>query len=330
MTELRFLIDDTGQSRAQRGVLAAFARTLPASAQVVWSSALALARRWDDAPAESARRLGVRLEALAPAPGRRTVFIPGHIVPGAVQGFVAAGPARDFAAFTTVAALDLFVADNGHPLAAEFAASCAAHHDYESCSAHPVAGFTSLPAWLTAGGLSSALLVTQRPWYSAQVAGSGQWLQWLAQALQQDLLALADVEADVREGLVRPSLLEEAKALAAGAEPAAVRDTTLDALFTCPERRVPDAQYAMLHSAALQERMLRQARVKGERKAKSARAAKKAASSALRNALRPAYRKLRAAARKVYSLGFRGAYFCYSVTLRPLIRRSADRRPGPR
>ena len=324
MTELRFLIDDVGQSRSQRAVLASFARSLPAPAEVAWSSALAQPRRWDDAPAESARRLGLRLQALAPAPGRRTVFIPGHVVPGAVQAFTAEVPATDLPASTTVAALDLFVADNAHPLAAEYAAHCAAHPDYESCSGHPGAGFTCLPVWLTAGGLSSALLLTQRPWYAARVGSSRQWLEWLARAMQQGLLTLADVAADIREGLVRPSLLAEAQALAAGSAPTSAADTTLDAIFVCPERRVPDAQYAMLHSAALQERMLLHAKLKGARKAQAARGGRSA------SPLRTAYRTLRSAAKRVYSLGFRGLYLCYSVTLRPLIRRSPDRRPGPR
>ncbi len=326
MTQLRFLIDDFGQCRTQRAVLSAFAGSLPPHCLVTWSSSLPAPQGWDDAPAESRQRLAARLAAMEPAADRVTVFLPGHVVPGEVHGFDPAAPRQELPGTTTAAELDLFVVDNGNPLLQAWQQERADRPDYESCSGRNVAAFTAVPSSLCAGGLASALLLTQRPWYTVDATTRKAWLAWVGRALQQQLLTLGDVEADVREGLVRPSLLADARALAQGVESPAFPDATLDALFTCPERRLSDAQHRLLHSQELQERTLRHAKVKAARKAAAVKAAGRPArtSPGWRLLLRPAR-----LARFVVQHGLHYAYQVYAATLRPLIRRSGQRSDPP-
>lgn len=334
---LRILIDDEGQCRTQRAVLACFAATLP-QAQIAWASQLPRPARWADAPPASARRLRVLMAALEHLPGRHTVYVPGHLVPGdqlILDPYVAGAPVPEW---TTVADLDIFLADNGSPAAIQLAQQAVLNPDYQSCSAFPAAGLATLPTWIRASGLASVVLITARPWYFAQAQSRSQWLAWLRRALHQSLLTLEDVRADVCEGLVRPSLLQDASALLAGDKMPLAPDATLDSLFTCPEVRLSDAQYAMLHSAALQARTTRYHRIEAARKSAEARdfrppqpsvplqarAARKVRSLA-RRAVKNAVSLQALDVRKIRSLARRAvkkAYYYYSISLRPLIRGS--------
>jgi hypothetical protein len=260
------------------------------------------------------------MTALAPEPERITVFLPGHVVPEEVHGWGEVGIATAFPSATTIAELDMFVADNGSPLAGHFVQHCAANPDYQSCSSYVVLGFTGQPQWLCAS-ITSALPLTQRPWYFAHAGSRIRWLHWLEKALQQQNLTLHDVEQDIREGAVRPSLLEDASKLAAGIAVTGWPDTTLDSLFVCPECRLSDAQYALLHSQELQERTLLNAKLSSARKAEASGNPAAAGSSApargWRRALQPA---------RLYRHALHYTYLCYAATLRPLIRGSAGRR----
>lgn len=333
MAKLRILIDDTPPGRTQRAVLAAFAGMLPSSVEVAWCSTLEEPRCWRDAPPASARRVAWHAAALAPASEvQATVFLPGHVVPGDPQSVLGELSASALPSWTTVADLDWFVADNGSPEAAYLARHREANPDYQSFSSCLVSTFAASPSWLARGGFVSAGLMSLRPWYFAQVPTRVQWLQWVHTAIRLGRLSLADVEADVAEGLVRPSLLEDVQSLLAGGEIPACPDLTLDTLFICPEARLSDRQYGLLHSRELQQRTLRRARQEAARKAAEAREPRTAAAPASASAPKVsgspwsrALHKARDRARRLY----KKAYTLYAATLRPLIRGSTtDRRSG--
>lgn len=315
MESLRILIDDESQCRTQRAVLAAFALSLP-RADVTWSSRLPPVQGWADAPAASARRLRALLVALGPKAGRCTLYLPGHVVPGDRFAASPGNAGVPVPTSTTIADLDVFLADNGSHAATQFAQHAELNPDYQSCSAFPAAGLATVPPWLSASGMASPGLLTARPWYFVHVPARGQWLAWLRKAIDAGLLTVEDVQADVEEGLVRPSLVADAQAVAAGLGLPAVPDTSLDALFVCPEVRLSDSQYAMLHSASLQARTLRYHRMEAARKSAEAREAPPA---------QPRLAWPERAKRQVRSLGRRAvkkAYYYYAISLRPLIRGS--------
>jgi hypothetical protein len=268
LTRLRFLLDDAPQCETQQAILSAFATDLEerAQAEVVLSSRLTELRHWSDAPPGSSHRLALRLHALQPAPHLWTVFLPGHIVPGSIASVSRWGGALATREFTTVADLDVFAVDNTHLDCEQLRDFAAAHPDYEAISRYASLSATDIPAWLVAGGLTSARQLTQRPWYSAFAQTRLQWLGWAKKAMERGLLNLAMVEEDVRTGRVRPSLLAEIRALLEGTDAPLLPDLTLDPLFIAPERRLTDPQYRLLHSSELQERTLKFARRNSARK----------------------------------------------------------------
>lgn len=311
MTQLRFLLDDAGQSQTQKAVLSAFASDLEerTKGEIVWSSQLPETRRWEDVPAESSRRLGLRLLALEPAPSLLTVFLPGHIVPGAIapslqgDGKLAAGR------FSTVADLDLFVVDNAGSEAQLYHDFVLAHPDYEAVSSYATFRAGELPGWLVSGGLASAIKLTERPWYSAFAPARAAWLGWVRKALEQNRLTLAMAEDDVRNGLVRPSLLEEVRSLSDSAAIPAIPDLTLDALFAAPECRLTAAQHKLLHSPELQTRTLKYAhRLAAHKRAKQ------------QKEWHQKY-PVRGYLKKAFRFGYRVAYAAYAASLRPLVKR---------
>lgn len=307
MTLLRFLLDDATPCRTQQAVLSVFADDLEERAlgKVVRASQLQDMRQWTDVPTESSRRLVLRLQALQPASDQLTVFLPGHIVPGAIELASPWGATLATREFSTVADLDLFAVDNTGSEVQRFQELVAARPDYEAVSRYADFTSTDLPSWLVSGGLTSALQLTQRPWYCAFAPTRLQWLGWVRRALERGLLDLSMVEEDVRTGLVRPSLLADVKAVAQGTDAPTLPDLTLDALFMAPERRLTDIQHRLLHSAELQKRTVQYAR----RNATS-----KLAKLGL---LRYLWHYLR----RLPGLGFHAAYFVYSMTLRPAVRR---------
>lgn len=315
MTQLRFLLDDAGQSQTQKAVLSAFASDLEerTKGEIVWSSQLPETRRWEDVPAESSRRLGLRLVALAPAPGRLTVFLPGHIIPGEVAPPLHGDGKLAASRFSTVADLDLFVMGNAGNEAQLYHDFVLAHPDYEAVSSYATFGAGALPGWLTSGGLTSAIKLTERPWYSAFAPARSAWLGWVRKALEQDCLTLAMVEDDVRNGLVRPSLLEEIRNLSDSAAIPATPDLTLDALFVAPERRLTVAQQLVLHSPELQARTLLYAKWKANHKL-----AKQQKEWHQKHPVRGYIKK---ALKKGLKFGYHIAYAAYAASLRPLVKR---------
>ncbi|MFD0669041.1 hypothetical protein ACT80S_15075, partial [Ramlibacter sp. MAHUQ-53] len=261
MATWRVFLDDAGECATQRAVLAALAAGLARreGVQVRLTSAEPPARRWADVPPAASRRLAVRLEALEPLAGTRTLFLPGHLVPGAASALVApqdpvawGALSRPLAAddFIDVGGLELFAADNASHEARALQVLASLRGDYESLSRH--AGFTAtpLPAWLAVPALRTAAPFTQRPWYAAQAPARAAWLAALAGVLAEGRLTLAQVEDDARHGRVRPSLPQDARRLLAG-EPAAglpLPDLTLDALFVVPACRVPPQRLALLQA----------------------------------------------------------------------------------
>lgn len=259
MTAWLFLIDDAHESLTQRAVLAGFADALAQrpGTFVCLTSALRPSRRWVGVPAAASHRLAARIFALGASQGSVSVFVPGHVVPGAPGPFARPTQAISAQRFTTVADLDLFVVDNASPEVAQFAAQFDAQPDYESTSRYTRLSAGPLPAWLLEGGLQSLPLYTQRPWYCALAPTRTAWLAAVGEALGQGTLTLAQVEQDVHHGLVRPSLLEDARRLAAGAPAASLPwpDRTLDALFVVPECRPTAVQRHLLRSSGLHARL---------------------------------------------------------------------------
>ncbi len=309
MTRLRFLLDDAGQSQTQKAVLSAFASDLEERTQgeIVWSSQLPQTRQWEDVPAESSRRLGLRLMALEPAPGRLTVFLPGHIVPGVVEPPIHGDEKLATSSFSTVAGLDLFVVDNAGRETQQYHDFVLAHPDYEAVSSYAAFRTGDLPSWLVSAGLTSPLKLTERPWYTAFAPVRAAWLGWVRKALEQNRLTLSMVEDDVRNGLVRPSLLEEVRSLSDSAAIPAVPDLTLDTLFAAPERRLTAAQRRLLHSPELQARTLQYAQRQAAHKLAS----------------RPWYRRhpILGYIKKPLRFGYRVAYAAYAASLRPWVKR---------
>jgi hypothetical protein len=307
VTSLRFLLDDATPCKTQQAVLSVFAADLEKRARgtVIRASQLTGMRQWADVPAESSRRLGLRLLALQPAADQLTVFLPGHIVPGTIDTGSRWGSALAAREFSTVADLDLFALDSTGSEVRQFHEFVAAHPDYESVSRY--AGFTSaaLPGWLVSGGLTSALQLTQRPWYCAHAPTRLQWLGWVKRAVERGLLDLSMVEEDVRTGMARPSLVAEVKAVMQGTDAPALPDLTLDTLFMAPERRLTDIQHRLLHSVELQKRTIQFARRN---------ATQKLAKQGLLKYLQRSLRRLP-------RLGFHAAYLLYSMTLRPAVKR---------
>ncbi len=341
MPRLRFLIDDVPACLTQRAVLADFAavRLAGGPVEVVWTSAWRELPGWPDVPADSSRRLAVRLAALAPREDTVTVFLPAHTLPGPVDLPAALGWRPDAALATdgasAVADLDLFVVDNASAGAVALRDHLLAHPGYEAASRQAPFATGPLPAWLVGPGLSgagltSARLFTSRPWYSAHAPARGPWLEAVARALDAGRLTLAMVAEDVRQGRVRPSLLEEVVALRGEPLPEGGADLTLDALFVPPERRLPATQRALRHSPALQRRLLAQARRHSAHKLLGrARHTARGASGwprAIRPVLRPVFQGVRRVVRAVWRTGRRLLHAAYAASLRPLVHRL--RAPG--
>lgn len=319
MTGVRFVIDDASQCSTQRAVLSAFAAELErcARGEIVRSSQLASLPTWDDAPAESSRRLGMRLLALKAAPGLMTVFLPGHVVPGEIDSvgpFNGALAARGLAA---VADLDMFVVDNAHPELLIFQDFLSTHVDYESISRYERFSVVDLPIWLQSGGLSSTPQLHLRPWYSAFSPARMRWLEWVKLAMDQGLLDLDMVDEDIRSGLARPSLRHDFKALEQGAMSPALFDTTLDSLFVPPERRLTEEQYLLLHSDELQNRTVKFSRLTKA----SGKVAKSGEPKARFKSLEQPLRFFRWLPR----LGLRSAYTLYAVTVRSVVKKLRGR-----
>lgn len=143
MRPIRFLLDDATPCRTQQAVLSFYAADLEERARgtVIRASQFKGMRQWADVPAESSRRLGLRLLALQPALDQLTVFLPGHIVPGTIDTGSRWGSTLATREFSTVADLDLFAVDSAGSEVLQFHESVVAHPDYESVSRY--AGFTS-------------------------------------------------------------------------------------------------------------------------------------------------------------------------------------------
>jgi hypothetical protein len=316
VTQLRFLIDDTTQCKTQQAVLLAFAADLEERAlgKVVRSSLLPELRQWGDVPAESSRRLALRILALQPAPDLLTVFLPGHIVPGRIDSMSQQSAALTACECAVLADLDLFTIDNAHREAQLLHDFVVANPDYESVSSYDGFNTAALPSWLVSGGLISTLQLTQRPWYSAFAPTRIQWLIWVKKAIELGFLDIAMVEEDVHASLVRPSLLSDIKALLDGINAPPMPDLTLDSIFVPPERRLTDIQYRLLHSAELQMRSIKYAKRKTASKL-----AKQGTRKSLMHLLRP-----------FLKLGYRAAYFVYSVTARPAVVRLRQKSGTPK
>lgn len=314
MTRLRLLIDDAAACLTQRAVLATYAASLAGRPEIelILTSAWSEAPRWPDVPLQASCRLAAIVAAFVSRPGTCTVFLPAHTIPAAIG--TPAGLQHTLASdgALAVADLDLFIVDNESPQVAAFQAHLHASSDYEAISRYDDFSAGVLPGWLTSGGLASARRYTDRPWYSIHAPSRTRWLEWVGQALDRGDLTLAMVATDVAQGNVRPSLLQEVKALRATPLPVEEPDLTLDTLFVVPPCQLTPGQIARLHSPALQQRMLDFAhRNSGRKAAKPRKLARASGARALvLKLLRPAWR-----------LGWRLLHAVYAVSLRPAVRR---------
>lgn len=305
MTRIRFIIDDVGQCRTQRAILAGFAAALAHYGDVVCASALTLPTPWVNVPAESARRLALRLYALAPTGDQVTVFLPGHTIPGVydwsnlqVDGLIA----EDVA---TLGELDFFIFNNSSLAALSLTQLVATEPSYDVLSSYWFLAEDVSPAqWHLEGSLVSARSYNDRPWYSAYARYRVQWLNLLASALETGRLDSGTIREDCTLGLARPSLLLDLAALQEQAPLQELPDTTLDALFVYPECALPLTQRRLLVSRALQKRTL--AYANRHKKTKQ-----------------PAFiARLKRLPRQAYRLAYSG----YRMSLRPIVHYLRGRR----
>lgn len=312
--KIRFLIDDASQCRTQQAVLFALAGALEERAlgKVVRSSHLTELRKWDDVPLESSRRLALRLMALEPTHDLLTVFLPGHIVPGPINSVFQQSAALTTQEFTTVADLDLFTIDNTHRETHLLHEFVTANRDYESVSRYDSFNVTAPPRELISGGLTSALQLTYRPWYSAFAPTRLQWLGWVKQAIDMGLLDFAAVEKDAQDGLVRPSLLSDVRALLNGVKTPSIPDLTLDSTFVSPECSLTESQYRLLYSTKLQKRTVEYAKRNPVGK-----------QGMLKYYLlrfpRRLLKYLLRFSRRLFRLGYQLTYMAYSGSVRPVV-----------
>ncbi len=309
MIDIHFLIDDASQCRTQKAVLLAFASVLEECAvgKVIRSSNVSELVEWDGVPSESSRRLALRILAFQPAHDLLTVFLPGHVIPGSINSVFQQSTALTAQRFTTIADLDLFAVDNAHIETQLFHDFTSCNQDYESVSRYDRFKVETLPSELISGGLSSALLLTNRPWYSAFAPARLQWLTWVKQAIDQGLLNFYAVEKDAQDGLVRPSLLSDVKALLNGVCNPPLPDLTLDAMFVSPERRLVNSQYQLLYSEELQNRAIEYVKLNDHAKLRKLSALGKLKYHFLR------------LPRRFYKFGYQLTYKVYSVSARPVV-----------
>ncbi len=327
MTLIRFLLDDATPCRTQQAVLSVFADDLEVRTlgKVVRTSQLQGMHQWTDVPIESSHRLGLRLLALQPASDQLTIFLPSHIVPGIIELAYPWGTTLGSSEFSTVADLDLFAVDNTNCEVQRFQEIVAAKPDYEAISRYADFTSTDLPGWLVSGGLTSALQLTQRPWYCAFSQTRLQWLGWVRLAVERGLLDLSMVEEDVRTGLARPSLLAEVKTLLQGMNALPLPDPALDTLFMAPERRLTHHQYRLLHSTELQNRTTKYYKRKSASKHSKYYKQKSASKHSKKSLLKYLWGSFRRLPRRSVQV----AYHLYSITVRPVVQRLRQQ-SGPR
>lgn len=318
MAKVRFLLDDVGQSQTQCSILRAFAADLESQSlgEVIWASCIPEElSRWSDVPPESSRRLGLRLFALQPEANQLTVFLPGHLIPGVLSKPINIDHTLATASFSSVSGLDLCVINNAAPEALQFRCFTQAHPDYESVSSFGSFSICGLPDWLTSCGLKSCLRLTDRPWYSVFAPTRVKWLAWVRRAMERGDLTVSMVKADIRDGLVRPSLLDDVERWATNQPllPLPVSTSMLDALFVFPECRLSETQYQLLHSKALQTRTLEFASRRAARKLGKQKEPKSWT------------RRARRLIKKALKFAYLTAYKIYSISLRPLVKRFSNR-----
>ena len=312
MINIRFLIDDADQPRTQQAALLALAGVLEERTfgKVIRSSNGPELREWDDVSPESSRRLALRLMAFEPAHDLLTVFLPGHLIPGPINSVFQQSAAVAAQRFTTIADLDLFTVNNAHRETYLFHDFVSSNQDYESVSRYDRFKVTTLPDELISGGLFSALQLTNRPWYSAFAPARLQWLTWVKQAIDQGLLDFSEVEKDVQDGLVRPSLLSDVKALLNDVCNPPLPDLTLDSIFASPERRLVKSQYQLLYSEELQNRTIEYAKRNGHAELP------KLPKLRMLSKLKYHFSRL---PRRLSKLGYQLTYRVYSVSVRPVV-----------
>lgn len=322
MTKVRFLLDDVGQSQTQRSVLRAFVADVESRSlgEVIWASGIPELLQWTDVPAESSRRLGLRLFALQPETNQMTVFLPGHIVPGELSSFVPIDHAFAAASFSSVSGLDLFVIDNAALEVKQYQNFVQTNPDYESVSSFDAFSIRGLPAWLISGGLISCLRLTDRPWYSVFAPARVEWLAWVQRALERGDLTISMVQADISDGLVRPSLLNDVKCLANNRPLPPLSDSALDGLFVYPECRLSDSQYQLLHSKALQTRTIEYANRQTARKLGKQKGLRHWARRAL-----SLIKRARSMFKRTFKFAYLTAYKIYAISLRPMVKRLFNR-----
>ena len=329
MIKVRFLLDDVGQSQTQRSVLRTFAADLESQSlgEVVWTSHIPIFSYWNDVPDESSRRIGLRQFALRPEANQLTVFLPGHLVPGVLTKPININHALATASFSSVSGLDLCVINNAAPEMLQFQCFTQAHSDYESVSGFDSFGICELPDWLVSGGLKSCLCLADRPWYSIFAPTRVVWLAWIRRAMERGDLTILMVKSDISDGLVRPSLLDDVEYLVNNQPLFPLSVPTLDALFVFPECRLSNAQYQLLHSKALQMRMVELVSLQTARKLgkqKEPRSWVQRARSLIKEP-KSWVRRARSLIKKAFKFAYLTAYRIYAISLRPLVKWLSNR-----
>lgn len=305
------------QCKTQQAVLAVFEAEIKEGAlgEIVRASQLTELRHWEDAPSESSRQLALRMLALKPSPNLWTVFIPGHIIPESIASPLPWSGALATSSFSSVANLDFFAVDNSHIDLQCLYNFSIENQDYESLSRYVGLTTSGTPEWLISNGLTSARLLSQRPWYSAFSPTRLQWLKFVNKAIERDLLNFKVIQDDISEGLVRPSLVEDFNALISGIDPPHIPDLNSDSLFVLPELRMSKSQYQILQSKDLQERTVKYAKLNNTKNF-----GKQGWVKYLIRTPRRLFKHTLHLLRRLIRLSFYTSYFLYSISFRPAVR----------
>ena len=258
MIKYRFIIDDLNISKTQNAVLSVFVDELKDqnAGEVIRSSELPKLKSWNDVPLESSLRLSLRIEAMKPIADTSTVFLPAHLIPGRINNCNELKCVLGSKDFFSVSELDLFVVNNNNSEFLAYDKFVQDNPSYEDLSCYSDFSCDSLPEWLIEGGLESALLLSDRPWYNANAPACSKWLIYLKKAIDNNYLTLAMIEEDIIKKRIRPSLLRDVEMLLNETKSDCHFHTFLDSLFIYPELCLTEKQKNMLSSNKLQHRIL--------------------------------------------------------------------------
>lgn len=250
------IINDNELPETQKRVLEIFKIYLNENGHsVLWTSSEIHGYRLEVATSLSAKRLGFILFYLKQLK-QPFLFFDGNFVPGEIprsiyvpdDGSIAAsanGPLLGLNAFLSMRQ-DLRLLDFLEANVGNFDKLANYHPEYSSHK----------PVWvdLHKDGVHICERYGERPWYAMNTVWGQQWMDWVIRAIKSGRLNIQDIQRDVNQGRVRPSLLIEIDQRIGGEANPPPFDGLLDVEFKYPELCLTKAQRQLLFSKTLQRR----------------------------------------------------------------------------